>query len=139
MNNNRIVAAIPTIKMAVEKGALIALVSHLGRPTTKKHNQEFSLQPAADHLKTLLDQNVRLEKEWIDGFTINKGEIVLCENVRFIDGENTNDHALSKKIAELCEIYVMDAFGSDHRMQSSTYGLPNMQIPSVLDPCSAQN
>ena len=90
INNKRIVAAIPTIKMAVEKGALIALVSHLGRPTTKKHNQEFSLQPAADHLKTLLDQNVRLEKEWIDGFTINKGEIVLCENVRFIDGENTN-------------------------------------------------
>ena len=67
INNKRIVAAIPTIKMAVEKGALIALVSHLGRPTTKKHNQEFSLQPAADHLKTLLDQNVRLEKEWIDG------------------------------------------------------------------------
>ncbi|MEG3591944.1 MAG: phosphoglycerate kinase [Pseudomonadota bacterium] len=123
INNKRIVAAIPTIKMAVEKGALIALVSHLGRPTTKKHNQEFSLQPAADHLKTLLDQNVRLEKEWIDGFTINKGEIVLCENVRFIDGENTNDHALSKKIAELCEIYVMDAFGSAHRMQSSTYGV----------------
>ena len=88
INNKRIVAAIPKIKMAVEKGALIALVSHLGRPTTKKHNQEFSLQPAADHLKTLLDQNVRLEKEWIDGFTINKGDIVLCENVRFIDGEN---------------------------------------------------
>jgi phosphoglycerate kinase len=123
INNKRIVAAIPTIKMALEKGALIALVSHLGRPAAKKHNQEFSLQPAADQLKTLLDQNVRLEKEWIDGFAIKKGEIVLCENVRFIDGENTNDHVLSKKIAELCDVYVMDAFGSAHRVQSSTYGV----------------
>ena len=119
----RILAALPTIEFAKEAGAKILLVSHLGRPTEGEFNAEFSMQPVADHLSKLLKQKVRVIKDWLDGVDLQPGEIALAENVRFCVGEENDDEQLSKKMANLCDIFVMDAFGVSHRAQSSTHGV----------------
>jgi len=122
-DDTRIRASLPTIKLALEAGAKVMLMSHLGRPTEGEYADEFSLAPVARHLGALLGKDVRLEKNWLDGVNVGAGEVVLCENVRFNVGEKKDDEALSKKMAALCDIYVMDAFGTAHRAQASTHGV----------------
>lgn len=119
----RIKASVPTIEKALEAGAAVMLMSHLGRPTEGEYEEEFSLKPVADRLSELLGKPVRLEKEWLKGIEIEAGEVVLCENVRFNIGENKNNADLGKKMAELCDVYVMDAFGTAHRAQASTHSV----------------
>ena len=122
-DDTRIRASLPTIKLALEAGAKVMLMSHLGRPTEGEYAEEFSLAPVASHLAGLLGQDVRLEKNWLDGVNVGAGEVVLCENVRFNTGEKKDDDALSQQMAKLCDIYVMDAFGTAHRAQASTHGV----------------
>ena len=119
----RIRASLPTIEHALKAGAKVMLMSHLGRPTEGEYAEEFSLQPVADHLGTLLGRDVPLVKDWLDGLEVDAGQVVLCENVRFNKGEKKDDDALSQKMAALCDIYVMDAFGTAHRAQASTHGV----------------
>ena len=119
----RIQASIPTIESAIEAGAAVMVMSHLGRPTEGEFDQTYSLKPVAEQLSHLLAKPVRLEQNWLEGININAGEIVLCENVRFNVGEKTNNDALGQKMAALCDIFVMDAFGTAHRAQASTHSI----------------
>jgi len=119
----RLRAALPTTQMALDGGAALILLSHLGRPVEGQYDEKFSMAPVAEHLSGLLGQPVRLQKNWLDGFDIEPGEVVLCENVRFNPGEKANDEALAKTMASLCDIFVMDAFGTSHRAQASTEGV----------------
>ncbi len=119
----RIRAALPTIVAALEANAAVMLVSHLGRPTEGQPEGKFSLQPVADHLAGLLGRDVPLVRDWIDGVDVEPGNVVLLENVRFLAGEKKCDDALARKMAALCDVYVMDAFGTAHRAQASTYGV----------------
>lgn len=119
----RIRASLPAIKLGLDAGAAIMLMSHLGRPTEGEFDPAASLQPVAERLSELLDTPVRLEKNWIDGIDIKPGEVVLCENVRFNIGEKANSPELGKKMAALCDIFVMDAFGTAHRAQASTHSV----------------
>lgn len=122
-SDKRIRASLPTIEQAMNAGAKVMLMSHLGRPTEGEYDVQFSLQPVADHLTELLGKEVRLIKDWLDGVELAEGEVVLCENVRFNKGEKKNDENLAKTMAALCDIYVMDAFGTAHRAQASTHGV----------------
>jgi phosphoglycerate kinase len=119
----RIRAALPTIHLALEAGAKVILMSHLGRPTEGQFEEIYSLKPVADHLAQLLGKPVRLESAWDNGLTLADGDVVLLENVRFNPGENKDDDALAKAYARLCDIFVMDAFGTAHRAQASTHGV----------------
>lgn len=119
----RIRAELPTIQKALEQGGAVILLSHLGRPKEGQYDEAFSLRPVADHLAELIGQPVRFEQQWLDGFDIQPGEIVLCENVRFNVGEKTNNEALSRQMAALCDVFVMDAFATAHRAQASTCGV----------------
>jgi len=119
----RIRAALPTIRTALEKGAAVMIMSHLGRPVEGEYDPQFSLQPVADRLGELLGRNVRLQKDWLDGVDVAPGDVVLCENVRFNPGEKANDETLARTMAGLCDIFVMDAFGTAHRAQASTEGI----------------
>jgi phosphoglycerate kinase len=118
----RIQASLPTIQMALDKGAQVILLSHLGRPDPDNLDGSFSLEPVAKKLQEILDINVSFQPNWLDGIKEESQGIVLCENVRYEAGEKKNDESLSKKIAGLCDVYVMDAFGASHREHSSTYG-----------------
>jgi phosphoglycerate kinase len=119
----RIQASVPTIQKALAAGAAVMVMSHLGRPEEGVYDEESSLKPVADRLSKLLGMPVRLEKDWIDGITIAPGEVVLCENVRFNAGEGKNNDELGKKMAALCDVFVMDAFGTAHRAQASTHSV----------------
>jgi len=119
----RINAALPTIKHAIDRGASVMLLSHRGRPTEGQFEEEYSLLPIAEYLTQQCGLNVRLERNWLDGCDLQAGEIVLCENVRFQTGEKKNDDVLAKKMAALCDVFVMDAFGTAHRAQASTHGV----------------
>lgn len=119
----RIRAALPTIKAALKAGGKVMLMSHLGRPADGSHDETFSLAPVARELSKLLKMDVPLVQHWIDGFNMGDAQIVLLENVRFHHGETDNNVELSKKMASLCDVYVMDAFATSHRMESSTYGV----------------
>ena len=119
----RIRAALPTITAALASGAAVMLMSHLGRPAEGAPDEKFSLQPVADRLSKLLDRQVLLKTDWIDGVDLSPGDLVLLENVRFLEGEKACDEALAKKMAALCDVFVMDAFGTAHRAQASTYGV----------------
>ena len=122
-SDKRIRASLPTIEFAVKAGAQVMLMSHLGRPTEGEYADEFSLRPVAEHLSGLLGKEVRLVGDYLDNKPeLNDGDVVLLENVRFNKGEKKNDEALSKQYAALCDIYVMDAFGTAHRAQASTHG-----------------
>ncbi len=119
----RIRAALPTIRTALEKGAAVMIMSHLGRPAEGEYDPQFSLQPVADRLAELLGRSVRLQKDWLGGVEVAPGDVVLCENVRFNRGEKSNDETLARTMAGLCDIFVMDAFGTAHRAQASTEGI----------------
>jgi len=119
----RIQASVPTIEKALAAGAAVMLLSHLGRPVEGQYDESASLKPVAERLSALLGKPVRLEKNWLDGVVIAPGEVVLCENVRFNIGEEKNSDALGKKMAALCDVFVMDAFGTAHRAQASTHSV----------------
>ena len=119
----RIRASLPTIQAGLTGGGRVMLMSHLGRPIEGEVDPTYSLAPIAQHLGTLLGQPVRLVCDWLDGVDVGEGEVVLFENVRFNAGEKANDETLSRKMAALCDIFVMDAFGTAHRAQASTHGV----------------
>ena len=119
----RIRASLPTIRHARDAGARVLVMSHLGRPEEGVYDEEFSLAPVAKRLAELLGFKVRLEKDWLGGVEAAAGEVVLLENVRFNKGEKKDKEDLAKRMAELCDIYVMDAFGTAHRAEASTHGV----------------
>src|SRR5579883_168991 len=108
----RIRAALPTLQMAIERGARVLVMSHLGRPDEGHFSEEFSLAPVAERLTELLGRKVPLKRDWLDGVEVAPGEMVLLENVRFNKGEKKNDETLARRMAALCDVYVMDAFGT---------------------------
>ncbi|HEV2523675.1 MAG TPA: phosphoglycerate kinase [Gammaproteobacteria bacterium] len=122
-NDARLKAIIPTLEFALHANARIILLSHLGRPEEGVYTETLSLKPIAEKLSTLMNQPVRFVKDWLQGVAIAPGEIVLCENVRFNVGEKANDLTLAKKMAALCDIFVMDAFATAHRAEASTVGI----------------
>lgn len=119
----RIEASLPTIKLALEKGAKVLVMSHLGRPTEGEYADEFSMAPVVNYLNDKLDVAVRLEKDYLNGVDVAQGELVVLENVRFNVGEKKNQDDLAKQYAALCDVFVMDAFGTAHRAQGSTHGV----------------
>ncbi len=122
-SDKRIRASLPTIEYAVKAGARVMLMSHLGRPTEGEYADEFSLRPVAEHLSALLGKEVKLVANYLEQAPeLNDGDVVLLENVRFNKGEKQNDESLARQYASLCDIYVMDAFGTAHRAQASTHG-----------------
>ncbi|MCM2972734.1 phosphoglycerate kinase [Larsenimonas suaedae] len=136
----RIQASLPTIKAALEQNARVMLMSHLGRPTEGSPEDEFSMAPVANRLSELLGVTVRLEKDYMNGEPLNieAGEVVLLENVRFNTGEKKDDETLSKAYAALCDIYVMDAFGTAHRAQASTHGVARHAPTACAGPLLAK-
>jgi phosphoglycerate kinase len=138
VSDQRIRAALPTIEQALSAGAAVILMSHLGRPSEGGFDARYSLQPVADCLSALLGREIRLEENWLEGVSISPGEIVLCENVRFNAGEKENDEALAKKMAALCDIFVMDAFGTAHRAQASTEGVGRFAPTACAGPLLAR-
>ncbi|ERH26600.1 phosphoglycerate kinase [Aggregatibacter sp. oral taxon 458 str. W10330] len=133
----RIRATIPTLKLALEKGAKVMVTSHLGRPTEGEFTPEDSLQPVVDYLNEHLDVPVRLVRDYLNGVDVNVGEIVVLENVRINKGEKKNDPELGKKYAALCDVFVMDAFGTAHRAQASTYGVAEFAPVACAGPLLA--
>ncbi|SOB78071.1 phosphoglycerate kinase [Marinobacter sp. LV10R510-11A] len=133
----RIRASLPTIKAAKDAGAKIMLMSHLGRPEEGVYDEAASLKPVAEHLTKALGQEVRLIKDYLDGVEVADGEVVLFENVRFNKGEKKDDETLAKQYAALCDIYVMDAFGTAHRAQASTHGVARFAPEACAGPLLA--
>lgn len=119
----RLKAAIPTLKKALDAGAKVMVMSHLGRPEEGVYADEFSLQPVVDYLNEALDVPVRLARDYLNGVDVAANEVVVFENVRFNPGEKKNDDALAQQLAALCDVFVMDAFGTAHRAQASTHGV----------------
>ncbi|MCI0517902.1 MAG: phosphoglycerate kinase [Woeseiaceae bacterium] len=119
----RILASLPTIRAALDAGAAVMLMSHLGRPKEGRPDPESSLGPVAEYLSSALQRQVPLLEDWIDGVTVHPGQVVLLENVRYLKGENASDEGLARRMAALCDVFVMDAFGTAHRAQASTYGV----------------
>ncbi len=122
-SDKRIRASLPTVDQALGQGAKVMLMSHLGRPTEGEYNPEFSLAPVAEYIGQLLGREVRLVKDYLDGVDLADGELVVLENVRFNKGEKADDETLAKRYAALCDVFVMDAFGTAHRAQASTHGV----------------
>ncbi len=133
-SDQRIQAAIPTIKMAHEAGAAVIIISHLGRPEEGKFDKKFSLEPVAHYLEKQLDYPVKFTNNYLNGLETSPGDIIMCENMRFNVGEKANDQALSQKLANLCDVFVMDAFGTAHRAQSSTCGVAAFAPAAVAGP-----
>ena len=119
----RLRAALPTLRRAAEAGARVMVMSHLGRPKEGVPDPAFSLAPVSRRLAELLGREVRLAGDWLDGLEVAPGEVVLCENVRFLEGEKADDERLARRMAALCDVFVMDAFGTAHRAQASTHGV----------------
>lgn len=119
----RLRASLPTLQLAMHAGARVLVMSHLGRPREGAFDAQASLAPVAERLGELLGQPVRLERDWLDGVSVAPGEVVLCENVRFNAGEKGDDAELAQRMAALCDVYVMDAFGTAHRAHASTHGV----------------
>ncbi len=133
-SDQRLQAALPTLKAALDAGAAVIVLSHLGRPEEGTFDSRFSLQPIADYLKENLHYPVRFVTDYLDGVAARPGELVVCENVRFNLGEKSNDSNLAKKLAKLCDVFVMDAFGTAHRAQASTYGVAQYAPVAVAGP-----
>ncbi len=137
-SDKRIRASLPTLEHCIKAGAKVMVMSHLGRPTEGEPADEFSLAPVAAHMSKLLGQDVRLVKEYVGSdVDVAAGEVVLLENVRFNVGEKKNDEALSKQYAALCDVYVMDAFGTAHRAQASTHGAGQFAATACAGPLLA--
>ncbi len=136
-NDRRIRACLPTLRMALEKGAAVIVMSHLGRPVEGQPSDDLSMRPVADRLAALLEHPVTLVTNWVDGVDVQPGQVVLCENVRFNVGEKANDEALSRKLAALCDVYVMDAFGTAHRAQATTHGVARFAPVACAGPLLA--
>lgn len=130
----RIRAVLPTIKKALETNAAVMLMSHLGRPVEGEPDAKYSLKPVADQLSSLLGANVKLVTDWIDGVDVEPGQVVLLENVRFLEGEKACDEDLSRQMATLCDVFVMDAFGTAHRAQASTFGVARFATVACAGP-----
>ena len=130
----RILAIIPTIQFALSEGASIILMSHLGRPIEGQFDRDFSLEPVANRLESELGKDVRLIKNWRDEVKNDFGEIALLENVRFNEGEKANDESLAQAYANLCDIFVMDAFGTAHRAHASTHGVAQYATMACAGP-----
>ena len=122
-DDTRLKAGLPTLEEIVARNGAAIVLSHFGRPTEGEHEDQYSLEPIAGALSQLMGRPVRFEPDWLDGFEIASGEIVLCENVRFQVGEKANDDALAKKMAALGDVFVNDAFATAHRAQASTHGI----------------
>ncbi|MBP8909848.1 MAG: phosphoglycerate kinase, partial [Pseudoxanthomonas sp.] len=122
-SEQRILASLPTLRLALEKGAAVMVTSHLGRPKEGSWSQADSLAPVAARLSQLLGIEVPLLRDWVDGVEVKPGQLVLLENCRMNVGEGKDDEALAKKYAALCDVFVMDAFGTAHRAQASTHGV----------------
>tara|TARA_R110002110_G_scaffold205066_7_gene416946 strand:- start:71177 stop:72346 length:1170 start_codon:yes stop_codon:yes gene_type:complete len=133
----RIRAALPTIRTARDAGARVVLMSHLGRPTEGEYDAQFSLAPVAEHLGKLLQTPVTLVTDWRDGVELADGEVALLENVRFNPGEKADEEALARAYAGLCDIFVMDAFGTAHRAQASTHGVAKYAAQACAGPLLA--
>lgn len=133
----RIRAALPSIKLALDAGAKVIVMSHLGRPTEGEYEEQYSLKPVAEHLGKLLGQKVPVVRDWKSGVTVAEGQLILLENVRFNLGEQADDEGLSKAYANLCDIYVMDAFGTAHRAQASTHGVARFAPVACAGPLLA--
>ncbi len=137
-SDKRIRASLPTIEHAMKAGGRVMLMSHLGRPTEGEYAEEFSMKPVAEHLSGLLGKEVRLVKDYLDQAPeLNDGEVVMLENVRFNKGEKKNEEPLAKQYAALCDIYVMDAFGTAHRAQASTHGAGQFAAVACAGPLLA--
>jgi phosphoglycerate kinase len=136
-DDTRIRAALPGIRLAIEKRARLMLVSHLGRPKEGVFDEAESLAPVAAHLSKLLGKNVPLKRDWLKGVEVGPGEVVLLENCRFNKGEKKNDEALAKQMAALCDIYVNDAFGTAHRAEATTYGIAQFAKVACAGPLMA--
>ena len=130
----RIHAALPTIETALSKGAQVILLSHLGRPNPEALDGSFSLDPVARKLEELMGKSVCFLTDWIEGIPDITDELILCENIRYLKGEKTNDESLSKQIANLCDVYVMDAFGASHRQHASTFGAVQYAKQACIGP-----
>lgn len=130
----RIKASIPTLKLALEKGAAVMVMSHLGRPTEGEFAAEFSLQPVVDYLNDALDVPVVLISDYLDGVDAQAGTVTVLENVRFNKGEKKDDETLAKQYAALCDVFVMDAFGTAHRAQASTHGVAKFAPEACAGP-----
>lgn len=133
----RILASLPTIKLALEKGAAVLVCSHLGRPEEGVYSEEDSLKPVADYLSKALGREVPLVKDYLEGVEVQPGELVLLENVRFNKGEKKNADELAQKYAALCDVFVMDAFGTAHRAQGSTHGVAKFAKVACAGPLLA--
>ena len=134
----RIRAALPTIEAALAAGARVIVMSHLGRPVEGEYDAQFSMSPVATHLSGLLNKPVSLVADWRAGVDLDDGEIALLENVRFNPGEKADDEALSRAYAALCDIFVMDAFGTAHRAQASTHGVAKYSPVACAGPLLAR-
>ena len=130
----RIHAALPTIEIALSKGAQVILLSHLGRPNPEELDGSFSLEPVAKKLEELMGRPVCFLADWIEVIPDITDEIIVCENTRYLKGEKTNDETLSKQIANLCDVYVMDAFGASHRQHASTFGAMQYAKQACIGP-----
>ncbi|EAR21388.1 phosphoglycerate kinase [Nitrococcus mobilis] len=133
-DDTRIRACLPTIRAALAASAKVMLMSHFGRPEEGRFDERYSLAPVAERLSELLERPVRLAREWLEGVLPAAGEVVLCENVRFNKGEQADDAALAQQMAALCDIYVMDAFGTAHRAQASTHGVARFAPQACAGP-----
>lgn len=133
----RIVASLPTIRLALEKGAAVLVCSHLGRPEEGVFSEENSLAPVAAYLSEALGRDVPLVRDYLQGVEVKPGEIVLLENVRFNAGEKKNTDALAQQYAALCDVFVMDAFGTAHRAQASTHGVAKFAKTACAGPLLA--
>ena len=131
----RIRAALPTLRYAMQHGAKVIILSHLGRPKEGHYSVEDSLAPVAVRLSELLGKPVPLRENWLkNGVDTGYGEAVLCENVRFNKGEKANDEALARRMASMCDVFVMDAFGTAHRAEASTHGIANFAPVACAGP-----
>ena len=137
-SDKRIRASLPSLELLIKAGAKVMVMSHLGRPTEGSPEDQFSLAPVASHMSGLLGQEVNLVSDYLENAPeLENGQVVLLENVRFNEGEKANDEALSKQYAALCDVYVMDAFGTAHRAQASTHGAGQFAPTAAAGPLLA--
>lgn len=134
----RIEAALGTLQAALDGGAAVMVMSHLGRPTEGEYDPQYSLAPVAEALGERLGREVPLVRDWVDGLEVAPGELVLLENVRFLPGEKRDDEALGRKMAALCDVYVMDAFATAHRAQASTHAVARFAPIACAGPLLAR-